>query len=169
MQFLCLSVSSLIPAVRVLFCINGLAYLLVRGTLLCISWPSSTASGAEKLLLVFIGLCSFVSHSLQHCSHVIHPSLARKRTGDAEIGWRPAPEKNIEAMPCWGKNTSWTWDVTHERALSPADLFGGKAPVGALIGLLERIFWRICSSSAFCMCLCDCCVLAFLCFWERIN
>ena len=34
---------------------------------------------------------------------------------------------------------SWTWDVKHERALSPADLFGGKAPVGALIGLLERI------------------------------
>jgi len=34
---------------------------------------------------------------------------------------------------------AWTWDVTHERALSPADLFGGKAPVGALIGLLERI------------------------------
>ena len=33
---------------------------------------------------------------------------------------------------------SWTWDVTHERALSPADLFGGKAPVGALIGLLEQ-------------------------------
>jgi hypothetical protein len=31
------------------------------------------------------------------------------------------------------------WDVTHERALSPADLIGGKAPVGALIGLLERI------------------------------
>jgi len=31
------------------------------------------------------------------------------------------------------------WDVTHERALSPADLFGGKAPVGALISLLERI------------------------------
>jgi hypothetical protein len=30
-------------------------------------------------------------------------------------------------------------DVTHERALSPADLFGEKAPVGALIGLLERI------------------------------
>jgi len=36
-------------------------------------------------------------------SHVIHPSLARKRTGDAEIGWRPPPEKNIETMPCWGK------------------------------------------------------------------
>jgi len=65
-------------------------------------------------------------------------------TGDAEIGWRPTPEKNIETMPCWGKQiaqriASWTWDVTHERALSPADLFGGKAPVGALIGLLERI------------------------------
>ena len=65
------------------------------------------------------------------------------RTGDAEIGWRPTPEKNIETMPCWGKIdqriASWTWDVSHERALSPADLFGGKAPVGALIGLLERI------------------------------
>ena len=44
-------------------------------------------------------------YSLMHCSHVIHPSLARKRTGDAEIGWRPAPEKNIETMPCWGKNS----------------------------------------------------------------
>ena len=67
-------------------------------------------------------------------------------------GWRPAPEKNIVTMPCWGKTAlrglsqkiaqriaSWTWDVTHERALSPADLLGGKAPVGALIGLLERI------------------------------
>jgi len=77
---------------------------------------------------------------------VTHPSLARKRTGDAEIGWRPTPEKNIETMPCWGKNSPESClvdlgrdDVTHERALSPADLFGGKAPVGALIGLLERI------------------------------
>jgi hypothetical protein len=65
--------------------------------------------------------------------HVIHPSLARKRTGDAEIGWRPTPEKNIETMPCWGKK------IAQRIALSPADLFGGKAPVGALIGLLERI------------------------------
>ena len=45
----------------------------------------------------------------------------------------------------WGKKiaqkiASWTWEVTHERALSPADLVGGKVPVGALIGLLERIF-----------------------------
>jgi hypothetical protein len=47
--------------------------------------------------------------------------------------------------------------------------FGGKTPVGAFIGLLERICWRICSSSAFFMCLCDCCVLAFLCFWESVN
>ena len=45
------------------------------------------------------------SHSLQHFSHVIHPSIARKRTGDAEIGWRPTPEKNIETVPCWGKNS----------------------------------------------------------------
>jgi len=70
--------------------------------------------------------------------------VSKKRTGDAEIGWRPAPEKNIETMPCWGKKiarriASWTWDVTHERALSPADLFGAKAPVGALIDLRERI------------------------------
>jgi hypothetical protein len=63
---------------------------------------------------------------------------ARKRTGDAEIGWRPTPEKTIETMPCWGAGAkiaqriaSWTWDVTHERTLRPADLFGGKAPVGA--------------------------------------
>ena len=35
--------------------------------------------------------------------------------------------------------TSWAWDVTHERALSLADFLGGKAPVGALNGLLERI------------------------------
>jgi len=27
------------------------------------------------------------------------------RAGDAEIGWRPTPEKNIETMPCWGENS----------------------------------------------------------------
>jgi len=37
------------------------------------------------------------------------------------------------------RSTSWTRDVKHERELSLADLFGGNAPVGALIGLLERI------------------------------
>jgi hypothetical protein len=33
---------------------------------------------------------------------VIHPSLARKRTGDAEIGWRPTPEKKKKKKkkPC---------------------------------------------------------------------
>ena len=41
-----------------------------------------------------------------------------------------------DTMPCWGKkiarsNASSTWDVTHERAVSLADLFGGKTPVGA--------------------------------------
>jgi len=36
---------------------------------------------------------------------MIHTSFARKRTGDAEIGWRPRPEKNIETVPCWGKNS----------------------------------------------------------------
>ena len=39
------------------------------------------------------------SQSLQHCSYVIHTTLARKRTGDAEIGLRPTPEKTIETMP----------------------------------------------------------------------
>ena len=63
--------------------------------------------------------------------------------------------------------TSWTWDVTHERALSPVDLFGGKAPVGALIGFLERICWRTCSSSAFFMCLCD--YLPFLVFGRVLT
>ena len=83
------------------------------------------------------------------------------------------------------KIASWTWDVTHKQALSLADLFGGKAlsqrwcqsipttpwqaPVGALVGLVEQICWRICSSSALLMCLCGGCVLAFLWFWERIN
>jgi hypothetical protein len=46
-------------------------------------------------------------------------------------------------MPFWGKNSPENCLVDlgrdNERALSPADLFGGKAPVGALIGLLERI------------------------------
>ena len=46
---------------------------------------------------------------------------------------------------------SWTWDVTHERALSPADLFGGKAPVGALIGLLERICYA-CAAQVHSLC-----------------
>ena len=41
----------------------------------------------------------------EQCSYVTHTSLARKRAGDSEIGWRMAPEKNIETMPCWGKNS----------------------------------------------------------------
>ena len=53
------------------------------------------------------------------------------------IGWCPAPEENIATIPCWGKKiaqriASWTWDVTHEGALNPVDLFGGKALIGAL-------------------------------------
>ena len=92
---------------------------------------------------MFVGLCSFMFAQPTALQPRDPYFVSKKRTGDAEIGWRPAPEKNIETMPCWGKKiarriASWTWDVTHERALSPADLFGGKAPVGALIGLLER-------------------------------
>ena len=48
--------------------------------------------------------CSRVSREVP-ARREIHPSLARKRTGDAEIGWRPTPEKNIETMLCWGKNS----------------------------------------------------------------
>jgi len=115
-------------------------------------WSGEAAPGVRVRRPVAIRVRT--ACSLQHCSHVIHTSLARKRAGDAEIGWRPAPEKNIETCeknietaPCWHllgqlvaqRIASCTWDVTHEQALSPADLFGGKAPVGALIGLLERI------------------------------
>jgi len=67
------------------------------------------------------------------------------------------------------RNASWTWDVTHERALSPADLFGGKTPDGAWIGFLEQICWRISSTSVFFLCFCDYCVLVFLWYWESIN
>jgi hypothetical protein len=44
-------------------------------------------------------------------------------------------------MPCWSRSSTEKYlvDVTQERALSPADMFGGKVPVEALIGLLERI------------------------------
>ena len=52
--------------------------------------------------------------------------------------------------------------------LNPTDLFGGKVPVGAL-SVVERICKRICSSSAFYMCFCGCCVFAFLYFRESIN
>ena len=82
---------------------------------------------------------------------MIHTSLARKRTGDAEIGWRPTPEKNIKTMPCWGKKiaqriASWTWDVTHERALSPADLFGGKAPWSEFTSAFAAQVHSLCAS-----------------------
>jgi len=40
---------------------------------------------------------------------VIHnwPYAARKRAGDAESGWRPPPDKNIELVPYWGKKIAW--------------------------------------------------------------
>ena len=61
-------------------------------------------------------------------------------------------------------------NVTHERALSPADLFGGKAPVGALIGPLTgaNLLAHMQLKYIF-MCLCDCCELAFLSYWESNN
>ena len=72
---------------------------------------------------------------------VIHnwPYAARKRTGDAENGWRPPPDKNIEPVPHWGKkiarrNASYTWDVKHNGHSETADLIGGKTP--------DRAFWN---------------------------
>jgi hypothetical protein len=41
--------------------------------------------------------------------------------------------------------------VTHERALSPADLFEGKAPVGALIGLWSE-FASACAAQVHSLC-----------------
>jgi len=121
-----------------------------RGLLLYGRHFSSTGGSAGRWLQRFYttggGRFGPIISNYPCFSYVTLTSLARKRTddSDSEIGWRPAPEKNIETAPCWGKKiaqgiASWTWDVTHERALSPAALFGGKAPVGALIGLLERI------------------------------
>jgi len=34
---------------------------------------------------------------------------------NAEIGWRPTPEKNIVTMPCWGKNSPENCLVDLER------------------------------------------------------
>ena len=55
-----------------------------------------------------------------------------------------ALRKKMKTVPrCWGKpgeipRGPGTWDVTPEQELSPTDLFKGKTPVGALIGLLEQ-------------------------------
>ena len=61
---------------------------------------------------------------------------ARKRTGDAESGWRPLSDKNIEPVPYWGKkiarrNALCTWDVKRVGHSDPADLTGGKTLDGA--------------------------------------
>jgi len=45
-----------------------------------------------------------------------------------------------------------------------SQIFGAEQAMSGIFGAE-----RICSSSAFFMCLCDCCVLVFLCFWESIN
>jgi len=65
-------------------------------------------------------------------------------TDDAEIGWRPTPEKktlkrcpSLLGQKIANRNTSWSWDVIHERELFPTYLIGRKAPVGAFLGLLE--------------------------------
>jgi hypothetical protein len=47
-------------------------------------------------------------------------------TDDAEIGWRPTPEKktlkrcpSLLGQKIANRNTSWSWDVIHERELFP--------------------------------------------------
>jgi len=71
---------------------------------------------------------------------VIHnwPYAARKRTGNAESGWRPPPDKNIEPVSYWGKNSPEKClvylglkNIGHS---DPADMFGGKTP--------DRAFWN---------------------------
>ena len=67
------------------------------------------------------------------------PYAARKRTGGAESGWRPPPDRNIEPVPYWGnkiarRNALCTWDVKHIGHSDPADLIGWKTP--------DRAFWN---------------------------
>jgi len=103
-------------------------------------------------------------------------SLARKRTGDAEIGGRPTPEKNIETMPCWGKNSPEKCLVDLGRDTrtntQPRRLVRKKGaswslswPSGANFIVHMQFKCILCVS----MCLCDCCVLVFLHFWESIK
>jgi hypothetical protein len=112
----------------------------------------------QFIVLSALGLADFRNSSLHVIRTAIglhallgYPPLLHRVLQGTETG-RPVYRclsisiryHEVGTMPCWGKKiaqriASWTWDVTHERALSPADLFGGKAPVGALIGLLERI------------------------------
>ena len=47
--------------------------------------------------------------------------------------------KTLRRCPVGAKNSPENCLVDLGRDTSPADLFGGKAPVGAFIGLLERI------------------------------
>ena len=75
--------------------------------------------------------------------YMANRSIGIGRNSTSSAGARRL-RKTLRRCPAGAKKiaqriASWTWDVTHERALSPADLFGGKAPVGALIGLLEQI------------------------------
>jgi len=54
------------------------------------------------MLLMHQQICS--RRPIQAPTGVFPPNeSAGLSSGDAEIGWRPAPEKNIETMPFWGK------------------------------------------------------------------
>jgi len=82
-----------------------------RGLLLYGRHFSSTGGSAGRWLQRFYttggGRFGPIISNYPCFSYVTLTSLARKRTddSDSEIGWRPAPEKNIETAPCWGKNS----------------------------------------------------------------
>ena len=134
-----------------------------------------TQMAQKPMLLAEVGTHVRCEHEWSQ-AYVIHTTLARKRTGDAEIGWRPAPEKNIETMPCWaagaknspekclvdlGRDTRTS--TQSRRLVRRKDAsWSLNWPSGA--NLLARkqhmyFFW----------CLCDYCVLVFLCYWESMN
>jgi len=70
---------------------------------------------------------------------------------------------------------SWAWDVTHEQTLSLANLSGGKAPVGALIGLFWGEFVSADAAQVRSVCACASVTALYLpffvfeCFWGSIN
>jgi len=106
--------------------------------------------------------------SLHHCSYVTHTWLAKKRTGDAEISWRPAPEKSIETVPAGAKTSPEICLVDLGRDTRTNDSVPPTCSEERrleLIGPPERIFWRKCSS----LCLYGCCAFVYICFGRVLS
>ena len=105
-------------------------------------------------LFILVGLCSQVLCGWKHpigwegLTSVLERGIWFRMSGDRRCWDRLAPnawEKNFKWCPSLlgqkiaNRNTSWSWDVIHERELFPTYLIGRKAPVGAFLGLLEWI------------------------------